>query len=38
MKEDKDFLYDKRCTVAWQTLIEQAIKVPKKYTLHLVLW
>ncbi|CAE1326808.1 LAS1 [Acanthosepion pharaonis] len=38
MNEDKHFLYDKRCTVAWQTLIEQAIRVPKKYTLHLVLW
>lgn len=38
MKFDKDLLYDKPCTMPWQTLIEQAIKVPKAYTLNLVLW
>ncbi|XP_014786086.1 ribosomal biogenesis protein LAS1L [Octopus bimaculoides] len=38
MKDDQNSLYNTPCTLPWKSLVEQALKVPTKYPLHLALW
>ncbi|GAB1605770.1 ribosomal biogenesis protein LAS1L [Argonauta hians] len=38
MKDDQNSLYNTSCTLPWRSLIEQALRVPTKYPLHLALW